>query len=179
LRGDDDDILDTSHLPPATSNKSYSSLLNSPYNVDLPTPAVARSIPFQPGQHLVDHFYNISDLSLASESVFDPNAQQDFKSDDVMARLEDTPSPPQRHDSERLAMSSLSDDEETEFLRKNPSKKRHRHDRPPLHPKAKAKRAKKKLAPKHQAEFNDSLSSKLKLQDRIFLDRPSPGTTDV
>ena len=181
LRGDDDDdILDVSHLPPATSNKSYSSLLNSPYDVDLPTPAVARSVPFHAGQHMVDHFCNISDLSLASEAVLDdgkyPGVRQNLKSDDVMARLEDTPSPPQRHDSERLAMSSLSDDEETEFLRK-PSKQR--HDRPPLHPKAKSKKSKKKSEPKQVPGPNERFHPHPKRQDRIFLERPSPGTTDV
>ena len=188
LRGDDDeeDLFNVSHLP-STTNKSFSSLLNSPFNVDLPTPAVARSIPFHSGQHLIDHLRNISDLSLASEGVLDdlnlspPNSLQNpsLRIDENAKRLEETPSPPQRHDSERLAMSSLSDDEEAEFIPKLPKKKKSRLGRPPHDPKSKAKRDKKKSASKSQSGSSYCPVSNSKLQEHIFIDRPSPGTTDV
>ena len=202
LRGDEDDkIIDESQLPPAMFNNSYSSLLNSTFNVDMPTPAAARRRPYHPDQHLINHKKNISDLSLASDFVpgsdLQLNHTKSLRNSDVRKksknmrkrsendrkRSEATPSPPQRHDSERLAMSSLSEEEETAFLHdKNTSRKKKSDGRPPLHPNSRGNRLKKKineLQTRPQAQHKDYYyqPSKISSQNQIYLD--TSGTTEV
>ena len=190
----EDKLLDSSQFPAASSNKSYSSLLNTPFNLEIPTPAIARSLPFHPDQHLLNHHCNISDLSLASDSLsegFKPSCSGLPCDGNFVDRGDEvgpytTPPPPQRHDSARLAMSSLSEEEEETVFMDTTGvvRKRQVNGRPPVYPKHKKRRAKAKQPAKEKR--NNGLSNYERSFSRpshasstcpIFLD--TPGTTEV
>ena len=142
LHGDEEDSesLRAVRLPPATSNKSYSSLLDSTFQVELPTPTAARKRPFHPDQYLVDHARNISDLSLATESAGGSSYSVNGPQFDLRDYNRITPRPPQRRDSERLAMSSLSEEEDEKVAYSNLPRSKALPYRPPIHPSRKFRR---------------------------------------
>ncbi|XP_076815367.1 protocadherin Fat 1-like isoform X2 [Clavelina lepadiformis] len=158
-REDEDETLVNATLLPAT-NHSYSSLLASPFNVDMPTPAAARSSRFHPDEYLLNHYQQASDISEATTSAPGSNFSLDHpfidprygkKPYEVPNKLSpDIPLPPERHDSVRLELSCLSEDEEEEESacekqrRHHQSKRRHHgHGRPPTDSKSRSKREKK------------------------------------
>lgn len=149
FHGDEEDSesLHAAQLPPASSNKSYSSLLNTSFQVEMPTPTAARMQPFHPGQYLVDHAYNMSEMSLATDpasgssyAVNGPHFDPRVSRRNPMGSYE-TPRPPRRRDSERLTISSLSEDDESDSVpQQNLPRQNKRGGRYPPHPKNKTKR---------------------------------------
>jgi len=129
------------------ANESYSSLLNQPYEVNVPTPSVTRSNGFHPDQYLLTHQL-ASDMSEASGSVPGSSVSLDLQYADVMRRYGNRrqpsekflqvppanafrPDPSLMHapplGPDQLEMSSLSEEEEREnLLHRKPSRSKRR-----------------------------------------------------
>lgn len=172
---EDEEVLNE-ELPPAIANNSYSSLLNNPYEVNVPTPCVTRSKQFHPDQYLIDHRHQPHGSDASSLSPPGSSVSLDLPAGESARRYEQrlalerannkqsggaslhvpSPQPPTRRESEHLDLSSLSEgDEEEELIRdqlkSRPKRRQAGPGRPPIDPRSRASRRPKKNAVKANA----------------------------
>nr|CAB3244827.1 protocadherin Fat 1 [Phallusia mammillata] len=176
---EDEEVMDEK-LPPAIANNSYSSLLNDPYEMNMPTPSVIRSNKFHPDQYLINHQHrhgsDVSEVSPPGSSVsLELPAGESARRYEQRLALEranlpkpggslhvPSPQPPTRHESEHLDLSSLSEAEEEDDLILDQHKARVKrrqagNGRPPLDPsRSRGPRRTKKHGTKPQVPVHDA-----------------------